>query len=72
MARDSESDILPTCEELGILTGTIDQNTRFERGDFRGAGPWFAPGNRQKNLALVAPRLVDNLGAGVEAPAKQG
>ena len=66
MARDPEGDILPICEELGIgfvcwsplamafLTGAIDQNTRFERGDFRAAVPWFAPGNRPPNLVLVA------------------
>ncbi len=51
MARDPEADILPICEELGIgfvcwsplamgfLTGTIDQQTSFERGDFRGSVP---------------------------------
>lgn len=65
MARDPEADILPICEELGIgfvcwsplamafLAGDIDQNTRFEPGDFRAAVPWFAPDNRPQNLALV-------------------
>jgi aryl-alcohol dehydrogenase-like predicted oxidoreductase len=66
MARDPETDILPICKELGIglvcwsplamafLTGAIDQNTRFEQGDFRSMVPWFAPENRPGNLALVA------------------
>jgi aryl-alcohol dehydrogenase-like predicted oxidoreductase len=66
MARDPEVQILNICKELGIgfvcwsplamafLTGAIDQNTRFEQGDFRGMVPWFAPENRPSNLALVA------------------
>jgi len=65
MARDPEAQILPICKELGIgfvcwsplamafLTGTIDQNTQFARGDFRAMVPWFAPENRAGNLALV-------------------
>ena len=66
MARDPEADILPICKELGIgfvcwsplamafLTGAIDQNTQFARGDFRAMVPWFAPDNRAGNLAIVA------------------
>ncbi len=66
MARDPEAQILPICKELGIgfvcwsplamafLTGAIDQNTQFQRGDFRAMVPWFAPENRAGNLALVA------------------
>ena len=66
MARDPEAQILPICKELGIgfvcwsplamafLTGAINQNTRFEQGDFRGMVPWFTPENRPGNLALVA------------------
>ena len=65
MARDPEAEILPICKELGIgfvcwsplamafLTGEIDQNTPLQRGDFRGMVPWFAPGNRAANLAIV-------------------
>ena len=65
MARDPEAEILPICKELGIgfvcwsplamafLTGDIDQNTPLQRGDFRGMVPWFAPGNRAGNLAIV-------------------
>jgi aryl-alcohol dehydrogenase-like predicted oxidoreductase len=66
MARDPEAQILPICKELGIgfvcwsplamafLTGAIDQNTRFEQGDFRSMVSWFTPENRPGNLALVA------------------
>jgi aryl-alcohol dehydrogenase-like predicted oxidoreductase len=66
MARDPEADILPICKELGIgfvcwsplamafLTGAIDQNTQFPRGDFRAMVPWFAPDTRAGNLAIVA------------------
>lgn len=66
MARDPEVQILPICRELGIgfvcwsplamafLTGTIDKETQFQRGDFRAMVPWFAPDNRSGNLAIVA------------------
>lgn len=66
MARDPEAGILPICKELGIgfvcwsplamafLTGAIDRNTQFARGDFRGMVPWFSPDNRSGNLAIVA------------------
>jgi aryl-alcohol dehydrogenase-like predicted oxidoreductase len=65
MARGSENDIIPVCKELGIgfvcwsplamgfLTGTIDENTQFQRGDFRGSVPWFTPENRHGNFALL-------------------
>ena len=51
--REPEDAILPTLEELGIgfvpfsplgkgfLTGTIDENTKFESGDFRNTVPRF-------------------------------
>jgi aryl-alcohol dehydrogenase-like predicted oxidoreductase len=66
MARDPEAEILPICKELGIgfvcwsplamafLTGAIDQNTQFGRGDFRASVPWFTADNRPQNLAFVA------------------
>lgn len=66
MARDPEAEILPICKELGIgfvwwsplamafLTGAIDQNTQFQRGDFRAMVPWFARQNRQGNLTIIA------------------
>ena len=41
----------------GLLTGAITSETRFDEGDFRGGeeegGSLFAPGNRERNLAVV-------------------
>jgi len=63
--RGSETEILPTLEELGIgfvpfsplgagfLTGKMDANTRFDSADFRSMVPRFAPEALQANLALV-------------------
>lgn len=63
--RDPETDVLPTCEELGIgfvpfsplgagfLTGKIDSNTTFDSTDFRNISPRFTPENRKANQVLV-------------------
>lgn len=63
--REPEQEILPTLEELGIgfvpfsplgkgfLTGTINQNTTFDKTDFRNTVPRFSEGNRKANQALV-------------------
>ena len=63
--RDPEANVLPTLEELGIgfvpfsplgrgfLTGKIDENTRFEKSDFRNSLPRFTPEARKANQALV-------------------
>ena len=63
--RDPEASILPTLEELGIgfvpfsplgrgfLTGKIDENTRFDKTDFRNSLPRFTPEARKANQALV-------------------
>ncbi len=63
--RDPEADVLPTLEELGIgfvpfsplgkgfLTGKIDENTTFDRSDFRNTIPRFIPEARKANQALV-------------------
>ena len=63
--REPETNVLPTCEELGIgfvpwgplgagfLTGKIDATTTFDAKDFRNAVPRFAPDARAANLALV-------------------
>lgn len=63
--REPEGKILPTLEELGIgfvpfsplgkgfLTGKIDENTTFERNDFRNTVPRFSEENRKTNQALV-------------------
>jgi len=63
--REPEAQLLPTCAELGIgfvpfsplgrgfLTGKIDENTAFTKGDFRNTVPRFAPTARKANQALV-------------------
>jgi aryl-alcohol dehydrogenase-like predicted oxidoreductase len=63
--RDPEAEVLPTLEELGIgfvpfsplgkgfLTGKINENTTFDRSDFRNTIPRFAPEARKANQALV-------------------
>ncbi|MGE0454485.1 MAG: aldo/keto reductase [Vicinamibacteria bacterium] len=63
--RAPEAELLPTLEELGIgfvpysplgrgfLTGTIDENTSFDSGDFRSGLPRFTPEARKTNQALV-------------------
>jgi aryl-alcohol dehydrogenase-like predicted oxidoreductase len=63
--RTPEQEVLPTCEELGIgfvpfsplgkgfLTGKIDENTTFDKSDFRNIVPRFTPEARKANQALV-------------------
>src|SRR5579863_5835643 len=63
--REPEQEILPTLEELGIgfvpfsplgkgfLTGKIDENTTFDKNDFRNTVPRFSEENRKANLTLV-------------------
>jgi len=63
--RGPEAELLPTLEELGIgfvpfsplgagfLTGRIDENTKFDRSDFRTTVLRFAPDALKANLALV-------------------
>jgi aryl-alcohol dehydrogenase-like predicted oxidoreductase len=63
--RRPEEEVLPTCEELGIgfvpfsplgkgfLTGKIDENTTFDKSDFRNIVPRFSPEARKANQALV-------------------
>ena len=63
--REPEAELLPTCEELGIgfvpfsplgrgfLTGKIDENTSFDKDDFRNIVPRFSPEARKANQALV-------------------
>ena len=63
--RQPEAEVLPTCEELGIgfvpfsplgrgfLTGKIDENTTFAKGDFRNTVPRFSPEARKANQALI-------------------
>lgn len=63
--REPEEEILPTLEELGIgfvpfsplgkgfLTGAINENTQFDKADFRNVVPRFTPENRRANQAFV-------------------
>jgi len=63
--RNPEGEVLPTLEELGIgfvpfsplgkgfLTGKIDENTTFDRSDFRNIVPRFTPEARKANQVLV-------------------
>jgi aryl-alcohol dehydrogenase-like predicted oxidoreductase len=63
--REPEAEILPALEELGIgfvpfsplgkgfLTGKMDQNTTFDKTDFRNTVPRLSPENRKANQAMV-------------------
>jgi aryl-alcohol dehydrogenase-like predicted oxidoreductase len=63
--REPEEEVLPTLEELGFgfvpfsplgkgfLTGKIDENTTFDRSDFRNIVPRFTPEARKANQGLV-------------------
>ncbi|HEX3281431.1 MAG TPA: aldo/keto reductase [Pyrinomonadaceae bacterium] len=71
--RKPEAEVLPALEELGIgfvpfsplgkgfLTGKIDENTTFDKSDFRNIVPRFTPEARQANQALVD--LLKSIGA---------
>lgn len=64
-SRDVESDVLPTCRELGIgfvpysplgrgfLTGTFDGQSDFADGDFRANLPRFSAENIDANRRIV-------------------
>jgi aryl-alcohol dehydrogenase-like predicted oxidoreductase len=63
--REPEKEIFPTLEELGIgfvpfsplgrgfLTGAINENTKFDKTDFRNLVPRFGEENRKANQVLV-------------------
>ncbi|RZK82373.1 MAG: aldo/keto reductase [Pedobacter sp.] len=63
--REPEQEIIPLLEELGIgfvpfsplgkgfLTGKIDQNTNFDKTDFRNTVPRFSEENRKANQVVV-------------------
>ena len=73
--------MLPTLTELGIgfvpysplgrgfLTGKIDENTSFDKNDFRNVVPRFAPEARKANQALVD--LLGTLAANKKATPAQ-
>lgn len=64
--RGPEEELLPVLEDLdigfvpfsplgaGFLTGKIDENTKFEDGDFRNMVPRFSPEARKANMQLVS------------------
>ena len=74
--REPEDSVLPTLEELGIgfvpfsplgkgfLTGAIDENTAFDKTDFRNIVPRFSEENRKVNAGLVevVGRIADGKG----------
>ncbi|PAW95124.1 aldo/keto reductase [Mucilaginibacter sp. MD40] len=63
--REPEEEIIPVLEELGIgfvpfsplgkgfLTGAINENTSFDKTDFRNTVPRFSEENRKANQGLV-------------------
>jgi aryl-alcohol dehydrogenase-like predicted oxidoreductase len=63
--RKPEEEVIPTLEELGIglvpysplgkgfLTGKIDENTTFDKNDFRNKVPRFTPQARKTNQVVV-------------------
>jgi len=63
--REPEKEVIPTLQELGIgfvpfsplgkgfLTGKIDENTAFDKNDFRNIVPRFSEENRKANQTLV-------------------
>ena len=63
--REPEAEIIPLLEELGIglvpysplgkgfLTGKIDENTTFDKTDFRSTIPRLSPENIKANLVFV-------------------
>jgi len=66
LERVAETDILATCEELGIafvpwgptgralLTGRFNEYSRFDQADRRASVPYFAPDALRANMAVVA------------------
>src|SRR5438034_766596 len=63
--KEPEAEIMPTLAELGVgfvpfsplgkgfLTGQINEETKFDKTDFRNIVPRFTPENRRANQALV-------------------
>ena len=63
--RDVEDAILPYCQQHdvgvlvygalahGLLTGALDEHTRFAAGDWRASAPFFKGESYRRNLAVV-------------------
>ncbi|GAA4785747.1 aldo/keto reductase [Olivibacter ginsenosidimutans] len=79
--REPEKEILPLVNELGIgfvpfsplgrgfLTGTINENTKFDSSDFRNTVPRFSEKNRKANQALI--ELITGIAVEKNATAAQ-
>ncbi|HEY4212574.1 MAG TPA: aldo/keto reductase [Steroidobacteraceae bacterium] len=79
--REPETDVFPTLEELGIgfvpfsplgrgfLTGKMDENTAFAKGDLRNNLPRFTPEARKANQVLVD--RITSIAAAKKVPASQ-
>lgn len=79
--RQPEQELLPVLEELGIgfvpfsplgrgfLTGKINENTVFDKTDFRNIVPRFTPEARKANQAMVD--LLQNMAAAKNATLAQ-
>ncbi|WP_316838565.1 aldo/keto reductase [Pedobacter gandavensis] len=79
--REPELEIIPTLEELGIgfvpfsplgkgfLTGKINENTEFDKTDFRNIVPRFSAEARKANQAMVD--LLNNIAREKEATPAQ-
>lgn len=79
--RKPEKEVIPTLEELGIglvpysplgrgfLTGKIDENTKFDKSDFRSSLPRFTPEALKANQTLV--ELLNNIAQKKEATPAQ-
>jgi aryl-alcohol dehydrogenase-like predicted oxidoreductase len=79
--REPEPEILPALQDLGIgfvpfsplgkgfLTGKINQETKFDKADFRNVVPRFTPENRRANQALVD--LLSKIAEGKKATSAQ-
>jgi aryl-alcohol dehydrogenase-like predicted oxidoreductase len=79
--RNIEADVLPYCAEHdigvlvygplahGLLTGTIDGETTFDRGDWRAASPMFRGEALRRNVDAVRrlDQLAQELGTSVSA-----
>jgi aryl-alcohol dehydrogenase-like predicted oxidoreductase len=79
--REPEKELIPTLEELGIgfvpysplgrgfLTGRIDQNTEFDKNDFRNILPRLSEENRKANQVYVD--LLDRIAQHMNATPAQ-
>jgi aryl-alcohol dehydrogenase-like predicted oxidoreductase len=82
--REPEAEVLPTCEELGIgfvpfsplgkgfLTGKIDENTSFDKDDFRNIVPRFSPEPARRTRRSSIARVDRRRQAGDPGPGRAG